>query len=290
MVNPMQRDEDFEPDLEKLARMYADDFEMEELAVPDSSSKEVSLEELGQAFARVIGASPSSDESPQAEAADSSVSLSQDPAVIDFPSESTKFSGAAVSVDSNPPPPEGDDDQFPVTPLSILEAVLLIGRPDSGSITATEIAALMRGVSECEVDYWVDQLNADYIANHRALRIAKVEGGFRMQLAEDLENIRQSFLGPSRPVKLSQAAIDCMSLVSYQPGISRELLDEQLGKSSGAILNQLVRRQLLEIRRAKDPIAKKIVARYYPTQRLLDLVGLESLDDLPTAEEWVDRV
>lgn len=289
MVNPMQRDEDFEPDLEKLARRYADDFEMEELAVTDSSSDEVSLEELGQAFARVIGASPSSEESPQAEA-DSSVSLSEDPAVIAFPSESTKVSGAAVGLESNPVQPEGDDDQFPVTPLSILEAVLLIGRPDSGSITATEIAALMRGVSESEVESWVDQLNADYIANHRALRIAKVEGGFRMQLAQDLENIRQSFLGPSRPVKLSQAAIDCMSLVSYQPGISRELLDEQLGKSSGAILNQLVRRQLLEIRRAKDPIEKKIVARYYPTQRLLDLVGLESLDDLPTAEEWVDRV
>lgn len=289
MVNPMQRDEDFEPDLEKLARRYADDFEMEELAVPDSSSDEVSLEELGQAFARVIGASPSSEESPQAEA-DSSVSLSEDPAVIAFPSESTKVSGAAVGLESNPAQPEADDDQFPVTPLSILEAVLLIGRPDSGSITATEIAALMRGVSESEVESWVDQLNADYIANHRALRIAKVEGGFRMQLAQDLENIRQSFLGPSRPVKLSQAAIDCMSLVSYQPGISRELLDEQLGKSSGAILNQLVRRQLLEIRRAKDPIEKKIVARYYPTQRWLDLVGLESLDDLPTAEEWVDRV
>ena len=107
-----------------------------------------------------------------------------------------------------------------------------------------------------------------------------------MQLADDLEYLRERFLGPARAVKLNQAAIDCLALVSYQPGISRELLEQQLGKPCGAVVNQLVRRQLLEMRRQR--VEKRWMAHYYPASRLLELAGLESLDDLPTAEEWVD--
>ena len=35
----------------------------------------------------------------------------------------------------------------------------------------------------------------------------------------------------------------------------------------------------------KTPADKKTVQRYYPTQRLLDLAGIESLDDLPQTED-----
>jgi len=284
------RDENSEQDLEELAKMYADDFEMDGSLVSDSRKEEVSLEELGQAFARVIGTTKSPPGSGVAETQSTTIARPDSRTIVPFPSSGTEGPVSSGSVEQPSPEQSNDDDQFPVTPLSIVEAVLLIGRPDSGSISATEIAGLMRGVTESEVDLLVEELNADYSANHRALRIANVDGGYRMQLAEDLQSIRQSFLGPSRPIKLSQPAIDCISLVSYQPGITRERLEEQLGKSSGAILNQLVRRQLLEIRREKVHLEKKLVPRYYPTQRLLDLVGLESLDDLPTAEEWLDRV
>lgn len=260
----------------------------------------LSLEELSQIYARMMGiegtepvqsagnnseATSNETDPPQSDSA----LLRIDPMGGQAGGESRDDSpGQCVAEDSGPASDtQSEDDSWPVTPEAIVEAVLMVGRPDGSAITATEIAALMRGVSEAEVDQIVEELNADYLANDRALHIASIGGGYRMQLAEDLTPIAEAFLGPARPVRLSQAAIDCLALVSYQPGITREQLNEQLGKSCGPILNQLVRRELLEMRRQK--IEGKNTARYFPTNRLLKLIGLDSFDDLPTAEEWLDR-
>jgi chromosome segregation and condensation protein ScpB len=45
----------------------------------------------------------------------------------------------------------------------------------------------------------------------------------------------------------------------------------------------LVRRSLLELR--MDPEGPIGSGRYFPTQRLLELFGLSSLDELPQVEE-----
>jgi segregation and condensation protein B len=81
-----------------------------------------------------------------------------------------------------------------------------------------------------------------------------------------------------RRVRLSQASIDTLSLVAYRQPISREDIDRLRGTKSSAILNQLVRRQLLHIERPPD---KPRQAFYTTTERFLELLGLESLDDLP---------
>ena len=180
--------------------------------------------------------------------------------------------------------PQADAEHCPLTPQAIVEAVLFVGRPDGGAIKAAEIAALMRGVHEAEVVEHIAQLNATYVETGRASRIVAYGNGYRVQLAEDLLFIRDRFYGRVRPVKLSQAAIDCLALISYQPGISRETLEQQRGQPSGSVLNQLVRRQLIEIHREHD--GNKLVGRYYPTARLLELAGIESLDDLPQTEDF----
>lgn len=249
--------------IEALARQFADDFDIFE----DSSDEGISLEEISQNYAQQMTHSVGYPESPPGPAGDQDLDSSRN----------------IRSIESLPPDSESKD-TVPVSPAAIIEAIMLVGRPDNGPITATQIAGLMRGVSQDEVDQWIVQINNDYVANHRAMRITSDGGGYRMQLADDLQFVRDRLLGPARPARLSQSAIDCIALVSYQPGISKEQLESQLGKSASTILNQLLRRQLLEMRRVT--VQRKQVAQYFPTQRLLDLVGLETLDDLPTAEEW----
>ena len=256
----------------------------------------LSLEELSQVYARMMGAEVTNSAESAAKVSESDMGqigpspAESCPARLDSSEQSLDGhlgGGPAAEETGEPGQAQSEDDSWPVTPTAIVEAVLMVGRPDGAAITATEIAGLMRGVSEAEVDQIVEELNADYRANDRALRIASIGGGYRLQLADDLAPIAEAFLGPARPVRLNQASIDCLALISYQPGITREQLNDQLGKSCGPILNQLVRRELLEMRRQK--IEGKATVRYYPTDRLLNLVGLDSFDDLPTAEEWIDR-
>lgn len=241
-------------DVDQLARLYADDFDLFD------ESDAVSLEDLRNSYSQVV-VQETGRSAVSATVADDEIQI----------------------FDSN----DDESDQeshVAISPISIVEAVLMVGRPDGGPISATEIASLMRGVSEAEVDQLVAELNRDYVANNRALHIAMVSGAYRLELAEDLTHVRQRFLGPAREVRLNQASIDCLALVAYQPGITRETLDAQRRQSSGAILNQLVRRELLEMRREK--LDNKLEPHYYPTARMLSLVGLESLDDLPTVEDW----
>jgi segregation and condensation protein B len=169
-----------------------------------------------------------------------------------------------------------------VTPQSILEAILFVGRPDNTPITPEEAASVMRGVKASEIELHVAQLNQRYVSNGSAMRIVAYGAGYRMQLADDLQHVRDRFYGPARQAKLNQAAIDCLALVAYQPGITREQLEDQRHQPCGAILNQMVRRQLIEIKRQGK---KNREIHYFPTSKLVHLIGLESIEDLPQVED-----
>lgn len=232
----------------------------------------LSLEELSQSYTRALRSSE----------ADTAASVNQVSSLAGPRDEIAADAELEIFEDEDA---DTDDDQAcPVTPRSILEAILFVGRPDGGSIAAAEVAALMRGVNEAEIQDLVLELNTSYEKSSSAIRISEDVDGFRVILAADLEHVRERFYGRVRETRLNQAAIDCLALIAYQPGISRSKLEEQRGQPSGTVLNQLVRRQLIEMRREGDP--KQLTACYYPAEKLLQLSGLASLDDLPQAEEF----
>jgi segregation and condensation protein B len=224
----------------------------------------LSLEELGQTYAQMLGsgAVPYQQESEPTEAAGDDKAMAFDPLAEELV----------------------ENDQCPVTPLSILEALLFVGRPDSGAIDADTVAGMMRGVRSAEIEQLVAELNELYAADGHVMRIVASGEGYHMQLAEQYANVADRFYGRVREIKLTQAAIDCLAIVAYRPGITREEIDLQRGQPCGSIINQLVRRQLLEMKR--EGTKKSRVTRYYPTERMLKLAGMESLDELPLAEDF----
>ena len=88
--------------------------------------------------------------------------------------------------------------------------------------------------------------------------------------------------GKLRETQLNQAAIDCLSLVAYRPGVTREEVERLWSRPASSVLSLLVRRDLLRIERKGK--GKQAVTKYFPTDRFLNLIGIESLDDLPVAE------
>lgn len=235
--------------------------------IPDDSSADddheyegLSLEELGKTYAQLLGKG----EVPYAD------------------SESTPTEETAAEHD-----PIGDEavesDACPISPLTILEAILFVGHPNNESLSPERIANLMRGVRPSEIDQFVQELNEIYRVENHAMEIVSMGGGYRMQLAEDLHRVRDRMYGKTKETRLNQDAIDCLSLVAYQPGITREDLEKQWNHPAGSILNMLVRRNLLELQR--DDKTKKGTHRYFPTKRMLQLFGLSSLEELPHVED-----
>jgi segregation and condensation protein B len=183
------------------------------------------------------------------------------------------------AVSSEDSPGIRDVDQgCPVSPRSIVEAILFVGHPENQPLSSRMIAALMRGVRPQEVDEIVVQLNEIYRQQATPYYVASVGAGYRMQLRDDFAPIRERFFGRLRRARLSQAAIDVLAIVAYSQPVDRQRIDQLRGRPSGAVLSQLVQRDLLRVER---DTAERRRLLYFTTERFLDLFALDSLDDLP---------
>jgi segregation and condensation protein B len=182
--------------------------------------------------------------------------------------------------------PAEHEEPVEVCPRTILEAMLFVGHPANEPLTSRQVAGYMRGVRPAEIDELVKELNARYREDNCPYEIINSGAGYRMVLREEFGRLREKLHGRSREVTLSQAAIESLSIVAYNQPVTRDDVNKLRGQASGAILAQLVRRQLLRMER---PNEKPRTPRYYTTDRFLQLFGIRSLEDLPRSDDELDK-
>ncbi|NIL96873.1 MAG: SMC-Scp complex subunit ScpB [Planctomycetales bacterium] len=224
---------------------------------PPEGDKELSLEDLSDAFARMLR--------PEGEPGGTAAQQQGSPQEAE--------EGPAVD----------QADRMPeITPQRVLEAMLFVGHPENEPLTRQQAAAVIHGVEADEIDALTDQLNADYAAAGHVVEIVSEGAGYRMILSPQLERVRRRFYGRVRQARLSQAAIEVLALIAYSQPMTSKDVSQMRGHPSSAVLSQLVRRQLLRIER---PPEKPRAPVYYTTQRFLDLFGLDRLEDLPRSQD-----
>jgi len=170
---------------------------------------------------------------------------------------------------------------FAVQPRQILEALLFVG---GDALTAKKMSGVLRGEFSIEyIERELDELNRLYAAEGRPYEIRLGEGGYRLVLRDDFERIRSKVYGQGpKEVRLSQEAIEVLAIVAYQQPISDSEI-EAFGKPGcGSILRQLLRRELIAVKRQPDK-PRDVV--YQTTTRFLSLFGIRSLDELPRHEQ-----
>jgi segregation and condensation protein B len=235
-----------------------------------AESEGFTLEELGTAYAVAIeqasGETKTSQASLQGNQAVAQTNDSKDEEMLEAPHVT-------------------ETDGVPVTPESILEAMLFLGSSNNKPIDIDKLLDLFRGVTPEELDESVDSLNALYRQHNRAMVIVRVSGGYQMQLVPELHLIRDRFYGKVKETQLTQAAIDCLSLVAYQPGVTRESIEKQWNQPAASMLNTLVRKGLLKMEKRPAEDRSGEASHYYTTDRFLEIIGLESLEDLPSSED-----
>jgi segregation and condensation protein B len=244
------------------------DAEQEALEAEESGARdarrEMSLDELSAAFAKMVGQQP------------------EVPETTDEPPSGDSQEIAEAEPPESDPQSEGDE-LGDVSPLSILEAMLFVGRPDNEPLSSQQVASLMRGVTPQEVADLVQQLNARYDEQGCPYHVCSVGVGYQLLLRDEYASLRDKFYGRVREARLSQPALDVLAIVAYRQPLTRQQVDDLRGHTSGAILSQLVRRQLLRVERPEDNPRQ---VRYFTTDRFLDLFGLETLSELPQTHDF----
>jgi segregation and condensation protein B len=168
-----------------------------------------------------------------------------------------------------------------VTPRQIIEAALFVG---GTSLTIKRLCALLKGEFDQHfVEDTIDGLNKLYAAENRPYEIRFGTGGYRMELRDSFEAVRNRVFGfGPKEVKLNQDALEVLSLVAYKQPITKAAVDKHLKSNAGNILRQLLQRQLVALRRdTNDPPE----VTYHTTPRFLQVFGLTDLGELPQADE-----
>ena len=197
--------------------------------------------------------------------------------------ESPPAPAAVVEVDASPDldsEPEGDDG--PVSPLSILEAVLFVGLPGGKPLSSQAIAGLMRGVEPQEVDDLAAELGRFYRANNCPYEVVSRADGWLLRLRPDYAQFGAVLAQKTRLVRLDADALDVLAVVAWNQPVPRDKLVELGCDAPPATLRALLRQGLLSLDKPADGEA---APTYSTTRKFLEVFKLESLADLPRPGE-----
>ena len=162
---------------------------------------------------------------------------------------------------------------------AIVEALIFAA---DEALSADRIAGIVEEMTPALVDDLVAELNADYLREGRAFRIVSVAGGFRMLTRPEHALWIKLLHRSSRP-RLSQAALETLSIIAYRQPVARTELEDIRGVNMDGVLKTLVERDLVRITGRGEGLGRPLL--YATTERFLEYFGLPDLEALPRPEE-----
>ena len=168
------------------------------------------------------------------------------------------------------------ESEVPPSPLQIIEAMLFIG---GQPLTPEKAGEIVRGLGAEEFLQTIDVLNRVYRMQKRPYFVAISERGCTLTVRPRYRSIKEKIFGGPREARLTQPALDVLSLVAYRQPAAKAEIDSIRGGESGHLLRQLVRLGLISVVQRAE--AKQREVNYGTTDRFLELFNLKSLEDLP---------
>ena len=158
---------------------------------------------------------------------------------------------------------------------SIIEAILFsCGRPVEMRelITATEIP-------EKDIIQIIEEIKSDYERDNRGIEIIKVNDVFQLTTKKEYyDYIYPIFDKRSKP-NLSNAALETLSIIAYNPKITRLEIEAIRGVNSDGTMYKLLEYNLIESAGKADAPGKPTM--YQVTQDFYRMFGFSSMDELP---------
>ncbi len=164
----------------------------------------------------------------------------------------------------------------------IVEALILTS-PEP--ISPARLAEIVPGCTPALAKDRVNELNTEYQEQDRSFEIWEVAGGYQIRTRAEFSGYLQQ-LRKERPLRLSRAALETLSVVAYKQPATRAEVEAVRGVDSGAVLRSLLERRLVRIAGHREVPGRPIL--YATSRRFLEVFGLESLGKLPALRELED--
>ena len=156
-----------------------------------------------------------------------------------------------------------------------IESLLFAG----GDPVSQERLCHVLGEEPAAVEAALEDLRDEYQFGQRGLRLVKLGDCFQMTSAPEYAPMIRDMMEKRKPDRLSQAALEVMSILAYYQPVTRAYIEQVRGVDSSYTLGLLLDRELVEECGRLEVPGRPIL--YRTTQTFLRSFGLYSLEDLP---------
>ena len=161
-----------------------------------------------------------------------------------------------------------------------LEAMLFVTDEPVGTIALAD----MLEVEPAEVESALVDLRSQLEEENRGIQLREVAGGWRLSTHPAYHELIEKYVLSWDTRKLSQAALETLSIVAYSQPVTRAGVASIRGVNSDSSLSSLVEKGL--VREAGTADAPGNPTLYATTRVFLEKFGLRSIADLPDLESY----
>lgn len=171
----------------------------------------------------------------------------------------------------------------PQADLAVVQAVeALLFAADRPLDLETLLSVFDGAVGESELEAALCELENRYDERHSGVVLTRVAGGYQLRTAPQLGEL-VARLREVRPMRLSRAAMETLSIVAYRQPVSRSDVESLRGVDSSGVLRSLLELGLVRIVGRREGVGRPLL--YGTDERFLSFFGLDSLDSLPRLRE-----
>jgi len=163
---------------------------------------------------------------------------------------------------------------------SIIEAILF----SAGRVVESKELMAILELSNEDIDTIMQNMKTEYEEQNRGIEIIKVDNGYQMCTKKEYyEYIYPIFDNRAKP-SLSPAAMETLSIIAYNPKITRAEIEQIRGVNSDGTIYKLLEYNLIEEVGRLDLPGRPTI--YATTKEFLKMFGISSLDELPELPKY----
>lgn len=163
---------------------------------------------------------------------------------------------------------------------AIIEAILFLSNEP---VSLPKLCSVFDNVPKSEVLSAIDSIKTDLQNADRGLELQEIAGGYVLSTKPIYYDILRNFFKKEKEFELTPSAIETLAIIAYKGPITRLEIDAIRGVQSSGVIQSLLDKGLIKISGRKEVPGKPLM--YTTTDKLLHIIGLKSLSDLPRREE-----
>jgi len=169
--------------------------------------------------------------------------------------------------------------QKPLSPAELREALTAAAQED-----ADEMVRAFKKTKAAEIESALEELAREHESAARSFRLVCVAGSWQFVTQPDYAPWLRCLLGHrTRPARLSQPALETLTIIAYRQPLTRAEIEQIRGVSVDGVMQTLLERGLVEGVGRAEAVGRPVT--YGTTATFLEYFGLRTLEDLPAADE-----